>query len=137
MGGARDLAAHDCVNLRFPTSGVVYRSEFTENGKDPEVAVDGRLTVDDAQTVIDAAVDGVERCQRETTSSAEWPTRPPRSARTPWSSCDSANRGSVRFRGTSSKGGGVRFAIGVGACVALLLTFDHVDVWEDPKLLDV
>src|ERR1700722_7459376 len=55
----RDLAAHDCVNLRLRTSGVTYRWEFTENGKDLEVAVNGRLTVDDAQMVVDAAVDGV------------------------------------------------------------------------------
>jgi DNA-binding transcriptional LysR family regulator len=55
----RDLAAHDCINLRLPTSGAIYRWEFTENGKELEVAVNGRLSVDDAQMVVDAAIDGV------------------------------------------------------------------------------
>src|SRR3984957_18573872 len=55
----RDLGAHECINLRLPTSGVIYRWEFTDNGKDLEVAVNGRLTVDDAQMVVDAAVGGV------------------------------------------------------------------------------
>jgi DNA-binding transcriptional LysR family regulator len=55
----RDVEAHDCINLRLLTSGAVYRWEFTEDGKDVEIAVDGRLTVDDAGMVVDAAVDGV------------------------------------------------------------------------------
>jgi DNA-binding transcriptional LysR family regulator len=55
----RDLEAHSCINLRLPTSGVIYRWEFTEDGKDVEIAVNGRLTVDDAGMVVDAAVDGV------------------------------------------------------------------------------
>jgi DNA-binding transcriptional LysR family regulator len=55
----RDLETHDCINLRLPTSGVIYRWEFTEDEKELEIAVNGRLTVDDAGMLVDAAVDGI------------------------------------------------------------------------------
>jgi DNA-binding transcriptional LysR family regulator len=55
----RDLGSHDCINLRLPTSGVTYRWEFSDGGKELEVAVNGRLTVDDAQALVDAAADGI------------------------------------------------------------------------------
>ncbi len=55
----RDLHTHDCINYRRRSLGVVYRWEFTENGKDFEIAVDGRLLVNDADIMRDAAVAGL------------------------------------------------------------------------------
>jgi DNA-binding transcriptional LysR family regulator len=55
----RDLHAHDCINNRRRSLGVIARWEFTEDGKDFEVAVNGRLQLDDADLLLDAAVDGL------------------------------------------------------------------------------
>jgi DNA-binding transcriptional LysR family regulator len=54
----RDLAAHNCIRIRFP-SGVVVPWQFEKNGKQVEVAVDGRLTVNDPELAVRAARDGV------------------------------------------------------------------------------
>jgi DNA-binding transcriptional LysR family regulator len=55
----RDLPEHDCITYRQRASGVVYRWEFTENGKDFAVSVDGRLLVNDGDVMIDAALRGL------------------------------------------------------------------------------
>ena len=55
----RDLHAHDCITYRQKTLGGVYRWEFTENGKDFEIAVEGRLLLDDGDLMVDAAVAGL------------------------------------------------------------------------------
>jgi DNA-binding transcriptional LysR family regulator len=55
----RDLHAHECINYRQKTRGAIYRWEFTERGKDFEVAVDGRITTNDAGVMIEAAIDGL------------------------------------------------------------------------------
>jgi DNA-binding transcriptional LysR family regulator len=55
----RDLSGHDCINYRQSPSAPVYRWEFTENGKDFEVAVEGRFLVTDRGLMVGAAVDGV------------------------------------------------------------------------------
>ena len=55
----RELHAHDCINYRRRTLGVVYRWEFTEGGKDFELAVDGRLLVNDGDLMVRAALDGL------------------------------------------------------------------------------
>jgi DNA-binding transcriptional LysR family regulator len=55
----RDLHAHECVNYRRIAGGDVYKWEFTENGKDFEVAVHGRVVCNDADVMIRSAVDGV------------------------------------------------------------------------------
>lgn len=55
----RDLPAHDCINYRMKTSGVVYRWEFTEHGKDFVVAVNGRLLINDAELMATSASDGL------------------------------------------------------------------------------
>ncbi|MET0793721.1 MAG: LysR family transcriptional regulator [Polyangiaceae bacterium] len=55
----RELQAHDCINYRQKTSGVVYRWEFTENGKDFVVAVNGRLLINDAELMASSAADGL------------------------------------------------------------------------------
>jgi DNA-binding transcriptional LysR family regulator len=55
----RELHAHDCINYRRRTSGVVYRWEFTEHGKDFEIAVNGRILVNDGDLMLRAALDGL------------------------------------------------------------------------------
>lgn len=55
----RELHAHDCINYRRITSGEVYKWEFTEHGKDFEVAVNGRVVCNDAELMVRAACDGV------------------------------------------------------------------------------
>ena len=55
----RDLHAHDCINYRRRTLGVVYRWELSEGDKDFEIAVNGRLLVNDGDLMISAALDGL------------------------------------------------------------------------------
>ena len=54
----RDLAAHNCIRLRFP-SGAIIPWQFEKNGRQVEVAVEGRLAVNDPELAVKAAVDGV------------------------------------------------------------------------------
>jgi DNA-binding transcriptional LysR family regulator len=54
----RDLAAHNCIRLRFP-SGAIFPWQFEKNGRQVEVAVEGRLTVNDPELAVKAALDGV------------------------------------------------------------------------------
>jgi DNA-binding transcriptional LysR family regulator len=55
----RDLQAHDCINYRRIARGEIYRWEFTEGGKDVEVAVNGRFTANDNDALVGAALAGV------------------------------------------------------------------------------
>ncbi len=55
----RDLQVHDCINYRRRALGVVSRWEFTENGKDFQVAVDGRVLLNDGDLMVDAALRGL------------------------------------------------------------------------------
>jgi DNA-binding transcriptional LysR family regulator len=55
----RDLQAHACINYRRISTGDVYRWEFTEEGKDFDVAVHGPLLCNDADVMVRAAVDGI------------------------------------------------------------------------------
>jgi DNA-binding transcriptional LysR family regulator len=54
----RDLAAHNCIRHRYP-SGVISPWQFEKKGRQVEVAVEGRLTVNDPELAIRAALDGV------------------------------------------------------------------------------
>jgi DNA-binding transcriptional LysR family regulator len=54
----QDLGAHNCICFRFP-SGVIVPWQFEKNGRQVEVAVEGRLTVNDPELAIRAALDGV------------------------------------------------------------------------------
>ena len=54
----RDLVAHQCINFRHGSAGV-YHWEFERGRKSLSVAVNGRVTVDDVDTMISAAIDGV------------------------------------------------------------------------------
>ena len=53
-----DLETHSCIRFRFP-SGMIAPWHFEKKGKQVEVAVEGRLTVNDEELAIRAAVDGV------------------------------------------------------------------------------
>lgn len=55
----RDLHAHDCINYREAPGAPVYRWEFTENGRDLEIAVEGRLMFNDRDLMIGATLDGL------------------------------------------------------------------------------
>lgn len=55
----RDLHQHDCISYRRKSSGVIYRWEFSERGKDFAVSVGGRLLLDDADSMLGAARDGL------------------------------------------------------------------------------
>lgn len=54
----QDLAEHDCLNYRFATSGSLYAWEFEKNGRPMKVRVEGSLIFNDAEMIIDAALDG-------------------------------------------------------------------------------
>jgi DNA-binding transcriptional LysR family regulator len=54
----RDLTGHRCINFRHGSAGV-YRWEFEKNGQSLAVAVHGPLVLEDADTMIRAAIDGV------------------------------------------------------------------------------
>ena len=53
-----DLLKHRCINFRHGTAGV-YRWEFDKGKKSLSVAVNGPLIVDDVETLVRAAIDGV------------------------------------------------------------------------------
>lgn len=53
-----DLTHHQCINFRHGAAGI-YRWEFDKGDQSLTVAVNGRLTVDDAEVMIHAAIDGV------------------------------------------------------------------------------
>jgi DNA-binding transcriptional LysR family regulator len=55
----RELVDHDCINYRRRALGVVYRWEFTENGKDFEIAVNGRVLLNDGDLMTRSALDGL------------------------------------------------------------------------------
>lgn len=55
----RDLRHHACINYRRRASGEVYRWEFTEQGKDFELAVEGRLLINDSDAMLRAALEGL------------------------------------------------------------------------------
>ena len=54
----QDLLAHDCINRRQATAGGLYAWEFEKSGKELRVRVEGRLTLTDDATMIDAALRG-------------------------------------------------------------------------------
>jgi DNA-binding transcriptional LysR family regulator len=53
----RDLAVHSCIGYNGPTGP--YRWEFRKGSRTQTVSVSGSLLIDDAYTVIQAALDGV------------------------------------------------------------------------------
>jgi len=55
----RELAGHDCINYRLTPGEPVYRWEFTEGRRDFEIAVDGRVLVNDREAMLHAAIEGL------------------------------------------------------------------------------
>ncbi len=53
-----DLLKHRCINFRHGSAGL-YRWEFDKGKKSLSVAVNGPLIVDDVETLVRAAIDGV------------------------------------------------------------------------------
>lgn len=54
----QDLTAHNCINMRQSTAGSIYAWEFSKNGQDLRVKVDGQLTFNTSIAMIDAALLG-------------------------------------------------------------------------------
>lgn len=55
----QDLTQHRCINLRLQTQGGLYAWEFTKEGHDLRVKVDGPLTFNRTAQIIQASVLGV------------------------------------------------------------------------------
>jgi DNA-binding transcriptional LysR family regulator len=53
-----DLLKHRCINFRHGSAGI-YRWEFDKGKKSLSVAVNGPLIVDDVETLVRAAIDGI------------------------------------------------------------------------------
>ncbi|MEB0223264.1 LysR family transcriptional regulator [Pseudomonas sp. 10S4] len=53
-----DLAGHSCIRTRF-ASGTLYRWEFEKRGQQQIIDVNGPLTLDSHQLIVDAALQGV------------------------------------------------------------------------------
>jgi DNA-binding transcriptional LysR family regulator len=54
-----DLAAHNCINLRFPTRGGLYAREFEKAGRALNVRLEGQLIVNEIALALQAALDGL------------------------------------------------------------------------------
>jgi DNA-binding transcriptional LysR family regulator len=53
----QDLTAHDCINLRMPSGGLL-TWEFEKDGREVKVKVDGRLVFNNTLMALEAAVGG-------------------------------------------------------------------------------
>lgn len=53
-----DLKQHSCINYRFAHTGALYKWAFAKQGKELALAVDGRVTLNDVDLCIAAAIDG-------------------------------------------------------------------------------
>jgi DNA-binding transcriptional LysR family regulator len=53
-----ELAHHKCINLRLTSSGGLYAWEFDKVGREVRVKVEGQLTFNDVNLVVDAALAG-------------------------------------------------------------------------------
>lgn len=54
-----DLRAHACLRNRFVSRGTLYRWEYTVQGRDLEIEVEGPLIANDADALLDAARRGL------------------------------------------------------------------------------
>jgi len=54
----QDLTGHSCINLRLPTYGGVYAWEFAHGGRELKVRVEGQLTFNSGDQILQAALDG-------------------------------------------------------------------------------
>jgi DNA-binding transcriptional LysR family regulator len=54
-----DLTAHNCINIRFPTSGGLYVWEFEKRGRQVNVRVEGQAIFNTSPHIVLAALDGL------------------------------------------------------------------------------
>ncbi|WP_251977567.1 LysR family transcriptional regulator [Salinicola avicenniae] len=54
----QELTQHNCINLRLPTHGGLYAWEFEKDGREIKVRVEGQLTFNTINPVLEAAIDG-------------------------------------------------------------------------------
>jgi DNA-binding transcriptional LysR family regulator len=54
----RDLVGHNCINLRLPSHGGVYAWEFEKSGRQLRVRVEGQLTFNATDQILNAALAG-------------------------------------------------------------------------------
>jgi len=54
-----DLAQHSCVQYRLAGDGAVFEWAFERDGKSRRISVDGRITVNDPDLAVRAAIDGL------------------------------------------------------------------------------
>lgn len=55
----RDLVAHRCINIRFPTHGGLYVWEFERRGEQLNVRVDGQIVLNSTPHIVLAALEGL------------------------------------------------------------------------------
>ena len=55
----RDLSLHNCIRFRLASMGDIYRWRFWENGNPIDAKVEGFLTVNDGNAVVEAALSGL------------------------------------------------------------------------------
>ena len=53
-----ELAQHQCINLRLASAGGLYVWEFEKGGREVRVKVEGQLTFNDVDLIVDAALAG-------------------------------------------------------------------------------
>jgi DNA-binding transcriptional LysR family regulator len=59
LGTPDDLARHSCVQYRLASDGAMFDWAFERDGKSRRISVDGRVTVNDPDLAMRAAVDGL------------------------------------------------------------------------------
>ncbi len=55
----QDLAGHHCINYRLVSSGAIYAWEFEKDRRSLSVKVDGLLTFNEPELMLEAALDGL------------------------------------------------------------------------------
>jgi DNA-binding transcriptional LysR family regulator len=55
----QDLVGHNCINLRLPSHGGVYAWEFEKGSRELRVRVDGQMTCNGANQMLNAALAGL------------------------------------------------------------------------------
>ena len=54
-----ELQQHNCINMRLPTMGGLYSWEFSKDGKEINVKVEGQLVFNNLASRVDAALSGI------------------------------------------------------------------------------
>lgn len=54
----QDLTQHSCINLRLPTRGGLYAWEFEKDGQEVVVRVNGQMTFNGINQILNSALDG-------------------------------------------------------------------------------